>query len=69
MSKQQTAVEWLLEQCPRIQSLAAISVIEKAKAMEKQQIMDAYIDRMDCTDKEEMRKIMGGEYYNNKFKK
>ena len=42
MSKQQTAVEWLIEQCPRIKSIAANSLLEEALAMEKQQIIDAY---------------------------
>ena len=40
----------------------------EAKEMHKQEILDAYIDRMDCTDKEHMRKILGGQYYQETFK-
>ena len=34
----QTAIEWLIEQCPRIETIIASSVLEQAKEMEKQQI-------------------------------
>jgi hypothetical protein len=34
----QTAIEWLIEQCPRIETIVASSVLEQAKEMEKQQI-------------------------------
>jgi hypothetical protein len=62
MNKQQTAVEWLLEQCPRIQTIAAILVIEKAEQMEKQQIIDAYLsDRFPCSDED------AEQYYNETF--
>lgn len=30
-----TAVEWLIQQCPRIKTIAASSVLEQAKAMDK----------------------------------
>jgi hypothetical protein len=40
-NKQQTAVEWLEEQCPRIKTFVAYSIIEQAKEMEKEQIIDA----------------------------
>jgi hypothetical protein len=39
--KTQTAVEWLEEQCPRIKTFVAYSILEQAKEMEKQQIIDA----------------------------
>jgi hypothetical protein len=38
----QTAVEWLLEQVPRIETIASFDILEQAKAMEKEQIVDAY---------------------------
>ena len=41
---------------------------KEAKEMHKQEIMDAYIDRMDCTSKEEMRRILGGQYYQETFR-
>ena len=63
----QTAIQWLIEQCPRIETIVASSVLEEAIEMEKQQIIDAYIDRMDCTSKEEMRNILGNQYYNETF--
>jgi spore coat protein CotF len=40
----QTAVEWLIEQCPRIETIVAYNILEQAKAMEKQQIIDAHSD-------------------------
>ena len=48
MEKKQTAVEWLVEQIKSDQNQKALSasewmdVIEQAKAMEKQQITDAW---------------------------
>tara|TARA_R110000868_G_scaffold99314_2_gene273397 strand:+ start:257 stop:463 length:207 start_codon:yes stop_codon:yes gene_type:complete len=41
-SKKQTAVEWLAIYLKDITSLNCDRVIEQAKEMEKQQIMDAY---------------------------
>jgi len=38
----QTAVEWLLEQVPRIENIASFNIIEQAKEMEKQQMMQCY---------------------------
>jgi len=39
---QQTAVDWLIEQCPRIETIVAYNILEQAKAMEKEQIEEAY---------------------------
>jgi hypothetical protein len=36
----QTAIEWLMEQCPRIETVASAEVIEQALKMEKQQMID-----------------------------
>jgi hypothetical protein len=46
MNKQQTAVEWLYEQIPFewSSSRAAFEALQQAKAMEKEQIMDAHIE-------------------------
>ena len=38
----QTAVEWLIEQCPRIETIVAYNILEQAKQMEKEQIIDAF---------------------------
>ena len=38
-----TAIEWLLEQCPRIETVSAYNILEQAKEMEKKQIMDSFI--------------------------
>lgn len=38
----QTAIEWLIEQCPRIETIVAYHVLEQAKQMEKDQIINAY---------------------------
>jgi len=36
--------------------------------MEKAQLIDAYVARMDMTDKEYFKQIIGVEYYNQTFK-
>jgi hypothetical protein len=36
----QTAVEWLIEQCPRIETIVAYNILEQAKEMEKEQMVD-----------------------------
>lgn len=42
MEKEKTAVQWLIEQCPRIETIASTEVIEKAKEMERRQMIIAY---------------------------
>jgi len=59
-----TAVEWLVEQCPRIETIVAYSVLEQAKEMEKEQIMDAY--RINPNN--ENWSNSGIDYYNQTFK-
>ena len=41
MSKQ-TSIEWLIEQCPRINTIASLELIEQAKAMHKEEIVKAF---------------------------
>jgi uncharacterized protein YjgD (DUF1641 family) len=41
--------------------------VEQAKQLEKQQIIDAYMARMDITDKEAVAKIIGEEYYTSTY--
>ena len=38
----QTAVEWLIEQWPILESQIPERILEQAKAMEKEQIIEAY---------------------------
>jgi hypothetical protein len=58
----QTAVEWLVDELLRGKPLMQ-SLIEKAKSMEKQQIIDAY-------NKNKMGRIdYGKQHYNETFKK
>ena len=60
-----TAIEWLIEQCPRIETIVASSVFEQAKEMEKQQIIDTFeMGRFNIDDMGN-----GEEYYNETFKK
>lgn len=59
-----TAVEWLLNEWPILQSQLPVKLIEQAKEMEKQQIIDAYnygqqIPPFDYAE----------QYYNQTFKK
>ncbi len=72
----QTAVEWLIEQ---LQSNSDIrwrgtninELGQQAKAMEKEQIIDAYCEKMGMMHDEkwaEMIKEQAEEYYNETFK-
>lgn len=66
----QTAVEWLIEQLmERGFQEKNYEILEQAKKMEKKQLIDAYMARMDITDKEYFRQIIGVQYYNETFKK
>jgi len=63
--KKQTAVEWLLEQLRNEEGIDFIptSFVEQAKAMEKEQIIDAYYYEPNCGK----IKDDGEEYYNDTF--
>ena len=65
MSK--TAVEWLVEQLKINNYLSenAHWLIDDAKEMEKQHIIDAYIEGYSATD----FNVDSEQYYNEKFKK
>ena len=58
----QTAVEWLVEELPHLEAKLLTKIIEQAKEMEKEQIIDfAYViaDDLACgvfRDKEDMEK-------------
>jgi hypothetical protein len=56
-----TAVEWLIEQCPRIETIVAYNILEQAKEMEKEQIIDAC---KQCSYSYEEAE----QYYNETFK-
>ncbi len=65
----QTAVEWLVEYCDRENWSIPNNIIEQAKAMEKQHIVDAFVE---CW-KENMPegyecKQSADEYYKKTFK-
>jgi hypothetical protein len=60
----ETAVEWLIEQWPILESQLPTWLVEQAKEMEKQQIIESY-------DKGEFNQGCNGtaeEYYNKTFK-
>jgi len=61
----QTAVEWLIEQWPILESQIPPRIIEQAKAMEKNQIIDALM-----TSEVELLSwgISAEKYYNQTFK-
>jgi hypothetical protein len=64
MTKKQTAVEWLVNFFEDYYALVPVDIIEQAKAMEKQQIENAYWD-----GGEDMPMISKQceQYYNEKF--
>jgi len=61
-----TAVEWLLEQLPTIDKYDPYyaNIINQAKAMEKEQIINAWI----ATDNE-LQRIAAEQYYTETFNK
>lgn len=59
-----TAVEWLVEQ---FNLQAYIPHIEQAKEMEKQQIIEAYVEGF--FDERKGKNIKAEDYYNETFKK
>jgi len=65
----QTAIEWLIEQCPRIETIVASSVLEQAKEMHKQEIIDAYVQcGKDNFDHIKVINRSATEYYQETFK-
>ena len=65
----QTAVEWLALYIKGITSLNCDEVIEQAKAMEKEQIKDAFVEcwKSNVPDGVEC-KLDAEQYYNETFK-
>lgn len=65
--KQQTAVEFLLENIHLLHSLKWNDVIEQAKQMEKEQIVAAY--QQGTLDGYELKYGDGNQYYNETYEK
>jgi hypothetical protein len=61
-NKQQTAVEWLVEQLPLIQQEGLRDIIEQAKELEKQQIENAFENGMNAVNIHNLE-----QYYNETF--
>jgi hypothetical protein len=69
-NRMKTAVEWLIEQCPRIETIVAYNILEQAKEMEKEQIVNAFeigYDNGACVQ-EGNAIYHGSNYYNETFK-
>jgi len=65
-AKKQTAVEWLATYLKGITSLNCDEVIDQAKAMEKEQIIQA---NEDCSTNELGELFTGEQYYNETYNK
>jgi len=65
-----TAVEWLIEQWPILESQLPQYLIEQAKEMEKEQIVKAYESPACFTPCDDgcYREKTGEQYYNETFK-
>jgi hypothetical protein len=61
----QTSVDWLIDQVEDYIGLIPVDIIEQAKEMEKQQIIDAYNEGGCNWDSE----LEAEQYYNDTFKK
>jgi hypothetical protein len=65
----QTAVEWLFEQLDITQGYeSAIELLEKAKAIEKEQIIEAHEQGFYSPPVRTSRRKEAEEYYNETFK-
>jgi hypothetical protein len=60
--KKQTALQWLLEQWPILQSQLPSSIIDEVLKMEREQIIDAYYEGKEYGFKEQ-----GEQYYNETY--
>jgi len=66
-----TSIEWLQDKLKNenIWTWEKIQEwFEQSKEMHKKEIIDAYMDRMDVTNKEVLANIIGEEYYQKTFK-
>jgi hypothetical protein len=68
--KQQTAVEWLIDQLEKYELYSKISFqclkeIEQAKEMEEQQMLEFWNGGIDCTE----GGVCFDQYYNETYKK
>ena len=63
-----TAVEWLVEQICGDHTSEWQKEIEQAKAMEKEQIIDAYTADCDTLGHTNSFKVAAEQYYNETFK-
>jgi hypothetical protein len=68
-----TSIEWLIQKLNLFNQIENDYInkliVEQAKEMHRKEIIDAYMDRMDVTNKEVLTKIIGEEYYQKTFKK
>jgi hypothetical protein len=60
-----TSIEWLIEQCPRINTIASLELIEQAKLLHKQEIIDASWngDNTDCTNEQNSKEFAEQETF------
>jgi hypothetical protein len=67
---QQTAIEWLIEQCPRIETIVAYNILEQAKAMEKEQVLEFTRNAVrKILDKDRQNPFNLEQYYNETYNK
>jgi hypothetical protein len=66
----QTAVEWLIEQWPILESQIPERILNEAKAMEKEQMIEAYDEGYSIRDYYGNRSdnTTSEQYYNQTFK-
>jgi hypothetical protein len=73
--KKQTAVEWLIKSlsdrmyihCPEFGHTIIDKIVDEAKAMEKEQIFQAYIDVADDDTNRRLLTIAAEQYYNETY--
>jgi len=68
-NRMKTAVEWLVEQCPRIETIVAYNILEQAKKMEKEQIINAAMWMPEPFNSIEFIPELAKQYYNENYGK
>jgi hypothetical protein len=65
--KQQTAIDWLIEQWPILESDLPDWLIQQAKEIEKEQIVNAVDDRFNYDSWSSSIPTLGEQYYNETY--
>ncbi|MFN9319442.1 MAG: hypothetical protein ACK58Q_02565 [Chitinophagales bacterium] len=69
MEKEQSSIEWLLNQIQKDLGIKikSVQIIEQAKELHKKEIIEAHLDGQYCNVNGEESNKYGEQYYNEKY--